>query len=60
MFFTGSPQVDLQATGVAPKIILAIPGINTIVEDAIAREENQIEDDLSWLGVYPVVSIGVS
>lgn len=58
--FAGSPQVDLQATGAAPEIILAIPGINTIVEDAIAREENQIEDDLDWLGVYPVISVGVS
>lgn len=60
VLFAGSPQADLQATGPGADIIGGIPVLNNLLEDAIAREEQQIEDNLSWLGVYPVLSVGVS
>ncbi|MES1022861.1 hypothetical protein ABN584_08170 [Gloeocapsa sp. BRSZ] len=60
VLFAGSPQADLQATGPGVDIVTEIPVLNNLLEEAIAQEEQQIEDNVSWLGVYPVVSIGVS
>ncbi|WP_104547090.1 hypothetical protein [Chroococcidiopsis sp. TS-821] len=60
VLFAGSPQADLQASGPVVDIITGIPVLNNLLEDAIAQEEQDIEDNLSWLGVYPVISIGVS
>ncbi|MBE9191084.1 hypothetical protein IQ230_12110 [Gloeocapsopsis crepidinum LEGE 06123] len=60
VLFPGSPQADLQATGPGADLIGGIPILNNLLEDAIAQEEQDIEDNVSWLGVYPVLSIGVS
>jgi len=60
VLFPGSPQADLQATGPGVDFIGGIPILNNLLEDAIAQEEQDIEDNVSWLGVYPVLSIGVS
>jgi len=60
VLFPGSPQADLQATGSGVDFIGGIPILNNLLEDAIAQEEQDIENNVSWLGVYPVLSIGVS
>lgn len=60
VLFPGSPQASLQATGSGVDMIEGIPELQNMLNDAIAQEENDIEEDLRWLGVYPVVSIGVS
>ncbi|MUL34917.1 hypothetical protein [Gloeocapsopsis dulcis] len=60
VLFPGSPQANLQATGPGVDLIGGIPVVNNLLEDAIAQEEEQIEDNVSWLGVYPVLFIGVS
>lgn len=58
--FAGSPNVDLNATGTVAEALLGAPVVGPLLEDAIEEEEDDIEDELSGLGVYPVLSVGVS
>ncbi len=60
LLFTGSPEVDLNATGPVAGALFAAPVVGPLLNDALEREEDDIEDELSDLGVYPVLSIGVS
>lgn len=58
--FTGSPAVDLTASGPLIDPVLGAPVIGPLLTRAIALEETDIEDDLSGLSVFPVLSIGAS
>jgi hypothetical protein len=58
--FAGSPNVDLNATGTVAEALLGAPVVGPLLEDAIEEEEDDIEDELSGLGVYPVLSFGVT
>lgn len=60
ILFTGSPKVDLTATGPVAGPLLQAPIVGSLLEDAIQGEEEDIEDELSGLNIYPVLSIGVS
>lgn len=51
LFYMGDPEVTLAATG-------ALAG-TAAFEAELRREEDQIEDDLSALGFYPAVTIGL-
>lgn len=55
VLFTGSPEVDLNATGPATSLIDA-----SVLNDAIEREEDDVEDDLDGLSIYPVLTLGIS
>lgn len=54
VMFPGSPDVDI-----TPNTTLTGAAL-TELEDNIAAEENDLENDLDFLTVYPVVSIGVT
>jgi len=60
VLFAGSPEVDLTATGPIAGPALQLPIVGPLLEDAIQEEEDDIEDDLSGLKIYPVLTIGVS
>ncbi|MFM7372109.1 MAG: hypothetical protein ACKO2Z_30855, partial [Sphaerospermopsis kisseleviana] len=47
VMFAGSPKVELTA----PAYILAAD---------VEAERKQLEDDLDWLNIYPVLSLGLS
>lgn len=47
VMFAGSPKVELTAP------------INILAED-VEAERKQLEDDLDWLNIYPVLSLGLS
>lgn len=55
LMFTGSPQVDLNAN-----ITENDPDIRRQIERDIEAEKDNIEDDISGIGIYPVLSIGAS
>ncbi|MDV2993091.1 MAG: hypothetical protein N4J56_002745 [Chroococcidiopsis sp. SAG 2025] len=59
VLFTGSPEVDLNATGPASSL-LDVPLVGSVLNDAIEREEEDIEDDLDGLSIYPVLTLGIS
>ncbi len=59
ILFAGSPQVDLNATGPVGTLVGA-PVVGPLLQDAIQREEEDLEDELRGLRIYPVLSIGVS
>lgn len=59
ILFTGSPEVDLNATGPASSL-LDVPLVGSALNDAIEREEEDIEDDLDGLSIYPVLTLGIS
>jgi hypothetical protein len=56
VMFTGSPEID-----VTPNY-----GLNTDqavrdeIDASIDKEIRELEDDLDWLNIYPVISLGVS
>lgn len=52
VFFQGSPDVELEGGG-------ALAG-DPRVRAAVAREVDEIEDDLSFLGFYPVVHLSAT
>ncbi len=61
ILFQGSPSVDLQATGTA-----TAPGVGTVdlgtdptAQAEVAKEEQQLEDDIKDYDLYPVVSFGI-
>ena len=54
VMFPGSPDVDI-----SPNTTLTGAEL-TALEDDIAAEEKALEDDLDFLTVYPVVSVGVT
>jgi len=60
LMFAGSPNVDLNASGPLIDPLLGAPVVGSLLENAIEEEEEDIEDDLSELGIYPVLSVGVS
>jgi hypothetical protein len=56
VMFTGSPKIDVTpnfGTG-------ATPDIRNEVNTSIEKEKNKLENDLDWLKIYPVVSLGIS
>ncbi|MGJ5675970.1 MAG: transposase [Nostochopsis sp.] len=59
VMFPGSPEVNLNATDLAAGL-LKQPMVEQLLDEAIAKEEKDIEDDLSWLNIYPILSIGFS
>jgi len=59
ILFAGSPQVDLNATGPVGTLVGA-PVVGPLLQDAIQQEEEDLEDELRGLRIYPVLSIGVS
>lgn len=59
ILFAGSPQVDLNATGPVGTLVGA-PVVGPFLQDALRREEEDLEDELRGLRIYPVLSIGVS
>ncbi len=56
VMFTGSPQVDLNAD-IDPSVDAAL---REQIQNDIEAERQDIEDDISGFGVYPVLSIGAS
>jgi hypothetical protein len=60
VMFGGSPDIE-----VTPNINQNLPQavrnqVETAVNEQIEEEKNQIEDDLAFLGIYPVGSLGIS
>jgi len=53
VMFPGSPEVDVSANDVAP-------AVQNQVEQAIAQEEDDLEDELDNFNIYPVLTVGVS
>jgi len=53
VMFAGSPKVDLTAPGADPTVLAQI-------QADIEKERKQLEDDLNWLNIYPVFSVGIS
>lgn len=54
--FTGSPNVN-----VTPRFNPNInPQLRAAIEQDIQEEEKKLNDDLNWINVYPVLTIGVS
>lgn len=52
----GSPDIT-----VTPNIVEGVPAdIRQDIEEAAEEEEQEIEDDLNFINVYPVVSLGLS
>ncbi|MGB3208565.1 MAG: hypothetical protein WBB28_26560 [Crinalium sp.] len=51
VMFAGSPEVELRATN---------QDVNQNLRTEIEKERKDLEDDLNGLGVYPVLSVGVS
>lgn len=60
VLFTGSPNVDLNATGPVAGALIGAPVVGPLLNQAIQEEEDDLEDDLSGLSVYPVLSVGLS
>jgi len=52
VMFQGSPEVDITAH--------VLGGSQTELDAALEEEEKEIEDDISGLNMYPVLSFGVS
>ena len=52
VIYTGSPKIDLRATGP----IASLPSFQADLED----EEQQVEDDISAFKLYPVLAFGVA
>ncbi|MDB9538457.1 hypothetical protein NWP22_09875 [Anabaenopsis tanganyikae CS-531] len=56
VMFTGSPKVD-----VTPEFGTdATPDIRNQINTSIEKEKNNLENDLDWLNIYPVLSLGIS
>ena len=53
LLFQGEPEVDAEA-------VSTFSFLQPVVDDALQEEVDEIEDDLSFFTIYPVVSIGVS
>ena len=53
VMFQGSPKISASATA-------SDPAIQGIVDDALAREVADIQDDANAFKYYPVISVGVS
>ena len=53
IMFQGSPKVAATATA-------SDPAIQPVVDDALAREVEKIQDDANAFKYYPVISVGVS
>jgi len=53
IMFAGSPKVEMTPIGANPLLL------NQIQAD-IDKERKQLEDDLNWLNIYPVLSVGIS
>jgi hypothetical protein len=54
--FTGSPKVNLTPQFGAA----ATPQIQDQIQSDVERERQQLENDLKWLNIYPVLSLGIS
>ncbi|MDB9465480.1 hypothetical protein [Dolichospermum circinale] len=56
VMFAGSPQIAL-----TPEFALgADNSLKTQINNNIEAERKKVQDDLNWLNIYPVLSIGVS
>ena len=56
VMFTGSPKVD-----VTPNFGTdATPDIRNEINNSIEQEKSDLENDLDWLKIYPVLSLGIS
>jgi len=56
VMFTGSPKVNL-----APQFGgAATPEIRNQIQADVEKERQQLENDLKWLNIYPVLSLGLS
>ena len=54
--FGGSPEVDI-----SPNISQNVPAdVVDEINEAVAAEEEELEDDLDVVSIYPVVSLGIS
>ena len=53
VLFQGEPEVDAVA-------VSTFSFLQPVVDDALQEEVDEIEDDLSFFTIYPVVSIGAS
>ena len=58
VMFTGSPKVDVTPNFGAD--VDLIPGTREQINTSIDKEKNNLENDLDWLKIYPVVSLGIS
>jgi hypothetical protein len=56
VMFTGSPKVNLTPQFGAA----ATPQIQDQIQSDVERERQQLENDLKWLNIYPVLSLGIS
>lgn len=52
LFFQGDPSVNLNASGTF--------GGAAALQDALRQEESDLEDDLQFLGIYPVLSLAAT
>ena len=54
--FGGSPNVD-----VSPNINDGVPdSVVTEINQAAEQEEEDLEDELDFISIYPVLSLGIS
>ena len=53
LLFQGEPSVDAAATS-------SVPSLQFVVDEALAIEVDEIEDDLEFFTIYPVVTVGMS
>jgi len=56
VMFAGSPKVEI-TPGFGPS---ATPTLQQQINNNIEAERKKVQDDLNWLNIYPVFSIGVS
>ncbi|MFM6755907.1 MAG: hypothetical protein ACKPJ4_02915 [Dolichospermum sp.] len=56
VMFAGSPKVEI-TPGFGP---LATPTLRQQINNDIEAERKKVEDDINWLNIYPVFSLGVS
>jgi len=56
VMFTGSPEIDITPT-YGPSIT---PAVRNQIDTSIQQEVRDLEDDLEWLNIYPVLSLGIS
>jgi hypothetical protein len=56
VMFTGSPEIDITPT-YGPSIT---PAVQNEIDTSIQQEVRDLEDDLEWLNIYPVLSLGIS
>lgn len=56
VLFGGSPDVDI-----SPNIVSGVPAeVEAEINAAVEAEEAELEDEIGFLDIYPVVSLGVS